>query len=167
MLDHETIERAFELLNDDLARQGERAEIYIVGGAAMCLVHRARLATKDVDGWFSNPTSVRRAAGRVAEELQLPADWLNDAAKAFIPPGAGKDAYRAYSNLSVSTADAKTLFAMKCAAARTEEDSNDIQFLAKVLGVTSAAQALLLVTEFFPEEQLPVRSRLLLEELFS
>jgi hypothetical protein len=167
MLGQATIERAFARLNDELERVGERAEIYLVGGAAMWLVHRARLATKDVDGWFSIPSAVRRAAQLVAEELGLPEDWRNDAAKGFIPPGAGKDAYRDYSNLSIAVADTKTLFAMKCAAARTEEDSNDIRFLANVMGITSAAQALLAVAEYFPEEQLPVRSRLLLEELFS
>jgi hypothetical protein len=56
---------------------------------------------------------------------------------------------------------------MKCAAARTEEDANDIQFLAKVIGVTSAEQALVILGEYFSDLELPVRSRLLLEELFS
>ena len=62
-------------------------------------------------------------------------------------------------------ADTRTLFAMKCAAARTEEDAGDIRVLARELGLTSSAEALKLVTTFYPENRLPVRTRLLLEEL--
>ena len=65
-----------------------------------------------------------------------------------------------------SCAEAPTLLAMKCVAARTREDADDIRFLCAHLGVTRAADALAIVESFFPAERLPVRSRLLLEELF-
>lgn len=55
---------------------------------------------------------------------------------------------------------------MKCAAARTAEDAADIRFLAAELGLGSAAAILAVVAEYFPEDRLPVRTRLLLEELF-
>jgi hypothetical protein len=66
----------------------------------------------------------------------------------------------------VSTADARTLLAMKCAAARSIEDSDDIRFLANLLDLRSSKDVLAVVLGYFPEERLPVRVRLLLEEMF-
>jgi hypothetical protein len=56
---------------------------------------------------------------------------------------------------------------MKCAAARTQEDSADIRFLAGHLGLTTAKEVLDLVLCFYPEDRLPVRTQLLIEELFT
>lgn len=166
LLDRETIVRALQLLNDRLASAENRAEIFLLGGAVMCLVHQARPATKDVDPWFTEPGAVRAAAKEVAEELDLPVDWLNDAAKGYVPLNAGYEAWQSFSHLSIAAADAPTLLAMKCAAARTAEDAADIRFLAHHLGLTSSEAILCVVSDYFPEERLPVRTRLLLEEMF-
>jgi hypothetical protein len=166
LLDRQTITAALTRLDQRLAARGARAELFLVGGAVMCLVHDARPATKDVDGWFTAPQAVRAAAKEVADEMGLDEGWLNDAAKAFVPPNAGYDTWRVLPNLTVSTIDARTLLAMKCAAARTAEDADDIRFLAARLGLASAPAVLAVVGEFFPEERLPVRVRLLLEEMF-
>ena len=40
----------FETLNTELSRDNVSGEIYLVGGAVMCLVYNARAATEDVDG---------------------------------------------------------------------------------------------------------------------
>lgn len=55
---------------------------------------------------------------------------------------------------------------MKCAAARSAEDAADIAFLAKHLGLASASEVLNVVLAYYPPERLPVRTRLLLEEMF-
>jgi len=166
LLSRERIVEAFERLNGELAKQNVRAEVYLVGGAVMCLVLEARPATKDVDGWFTEPQAVRAAAKRVAEQMDLPDDWLNDAAKAFVPQGATFERWRSLSHLDVSAADERTLLAMKCAAARTEEDAGDIRVLARHLGLRTAGEVLTVVSQYYPPERLPVRTALLLEEMF-
>ncbi len=166
LLDKPTIVRAFELLNERLAAREQHAEIFLVGGAVMCLVHGARPATKDVDGWFTEPAAVRAAAQSVAEDLNLPADWLNDAAKAYVPGNAGYESWQSLSHVTIAVADVPTLLAMKCAAARTTEDASDIRFLARHLGLASSRAILDLVGRYVPDDQLPVRTRLLLEEMF-
>lgn len=166
LLDRDKIVEALTRLNARLEARDQRADLFLVGGAVMCLVHRARPATKDVDGWFTEPQAMRTAAKEVAAEMGLAEDWLNDAAKAFVPQGAGYETWRAMSALTISTVDARTLLAMKCAAARTAEDAGDIRFLANSLGLDSAAAVLEVVLGYFPADQLPVRVRLLLEEMF-
>ncbi|HUE84721.1 MAG TPA: hypothetical protein VMO26_01465 [Vicinamibacterales bacterium] len=166
LLTREQIEAALAMLDAELGRAGQRASIHLVGGAVMCLVFRAREATRDVDAWFEEPGVVRAAAARVAEALQLPADWLNDAAKGFLPDGARFESWRVLPNLEIFVADARTLFAMKCAAARTEEDAGDIRALAGELGITTSREALAVVEQYYAADRLPVRTRLLLEEIF-
>ena len=167
MLDRETITKALGRLDERMGARGQKADLFLVGGAVMCLVYNTREATKDVDGWFTTPTEVRAAAREVAAELGLPDDWLNDAAKAYVPSNAGYESWRALEHLTISTVDAPTLLAMKCAAARTEQDTADIRFLAGLLGLRSSAGVLEVVTRYFPADRLPVRTRLLLEEMFS
>lgn len=166
LLDRHTIIEALAALNARLAVRGCRAELFLVGGAVMCLVHDARPATRDVDGWFTEPEAVRTAAREVAQDFSLPDDWLNDAAKGFVPANAGYETWASLSNLTVATVDARTLLAMKAAAARTVEDVDDIRFLAERLGLRSADAVLAVVLAYFSADRLPVRVRLPLEEMF-
>lgn len=84
MLDRSGIQRALEALDDELGRRAF-AELFVVGGAAMALAYDARRSTVDVDATFVPAAEVRQAARRVADELGLEPDWLNDGDKAFMP----------------------------------------------------------------------------------
>jgi hypothetical protein len=77
VLDRATIVEVLTRLNSHLETRGERAELFLVGDAVMCLLHRARPSTKDVDAWFTSPQAVRAAAEAVATEMGLDKDWLD------------------------------------------------------------------------------------------
>src|SRR3954469_11172790 len=82
------IRRLFVQLAEELSGRGVRAELFLVGGAAIALCFDERRATRDLDAVFAPTDAVRRAAAAVAEREGLEPDWLNDAVKGFLP---GKD----------------------------------------------------------------------------
>ncbi|MGO9294519.1 MAG: hypothetical protein ACLP52_11715 [Streptosporangiaceae bacterium] len=82
------LERAFTALGERLARRGVVADIFVVGGAAMALAYDAARVTRDVDAGFVPHGIVVEEARRVADDLGLPACWLNEQATVYI---AGKD----------------------------------------------------------------------------
>ena len=83
MLTAARISGLLDALNAELAIDEVRGEIYLAGGAVMCLVFRAREATKDIDAVLVPATALRKAAETVGNREGLPADWLNDAVKGF------------------------------------------------------------------------------------
>ncbi len=62
MLSVPRIRELFAALNGELARTGVRGEVYLAGGAVMCLVYHARPATKDIDALLVPSTELRTAA---------------------------------------------------------------------------------------------------------
>src|SRR5215203_6554120 len=130
-LSADDIRRAFAALSDELHGQSERAEIIVVGGAALVLLFRARASTKDVDAYFVTPAAsvLRTAAEAVAYRLDLPADWLNDGAKGYlVTVTAGQVLYESAS-LTVRAAATAQLLAMKLAAWRDAIDRADARLL--------------------------------------
>lgn len=160
--------RLFDLLNEELAAKDVHGELYLVGGAVMCLAFNARHATRDVDGFFRPTELIRQAAGRVAAQAGVPDDWLNDAVKGFLSPRGDFDSYLDLPHLKVFVARPAYLLAMKCAAMRLGEefhDLDDVRYLLRYLNITDVETALEVVTRYFDAERLPPKTRFALEEL--
>ena len=157
---------ALQALGDELSRQGVRGQIFIVGGAAMALAFSTRRVTKDIDAVFEPKSAIYAAAEKVAEEHGLPADWLNDAAKSFMP---GKDANARplpeINGIEVTTASPRYLLAMKLMAMRFGEDDEDIEILLAQCDMHSAQEALDLLADMYPAQEPPAKTRFFLEEL--
>jgi hypothetical protein len=162
--------RLFELLDGELEKDDCLGELYVVGGAVMCLVLDARDSTKDVDAFFKPTKSIREAAARVAARAEVSSDWLNDAVKSFLSERGEFIPYFERSHLRVYVAEPHCLLAMKCAAMRIGEefhDLDDVRYLLRHLNVSSLDQAIEIVCRFFDEDRLHPKTRLALEELLS
>ncbi len=162
------IRRLLTMLDAELAAVDASGELFLVGGAVMCLALGARDATRDVDAMFRPTRVVREAAARVAAKADVPPAWLNDAVKGFLSPKGDFVPYMELANLRVFTADPRYLLAMKCAAMRLGagfQDLDDVRFLLRYLNITSAKEALEIVTRYFDERSLAPKTRLALEEL--
>ncbi len=157
---------SLQALGDELTREGVRGQIFVVGGAAMALSFSTRRVTKDIDAVFEPKSRVYQAAARVAERLELPDDWLNDAVKAFLP---GRDAEARplpeIEGIEVTTASPRYMLAMKLLAMRFGEDDEDIQVLLQETGIVTVDGALDLLTRMYPNQKPPAKTRLFLEEI--
>lgn len=162
------IRRLLELLSEELAAADVEGELYLVGGAVMCLAFDARPATRDVDAYFRPTREIREAAARVADRAGVPRGWLNDAVKGFLDERGDFDPFLELPNLNVFIARPEYLLAMKCASMRLAEefrDVDDVRYLLRYLNVGSADEALAIVTRYFDEDRLLPKTRLALEEL--
>ncbi len=157
---------ALQALGEQLTREGVRAQIFIVGGAAMALAYSTRRVTKDIDAVFEPKQTVYAAATKVAEELGLPEDWLNDAVKGFMPgPDEAPRPVPAIEGVEVTTASPRYLLAMKLMAVRFGEDDEDIEILLRECDIHSAEEALDVLKRVYPANEPPTKTRFFLEEL--
>jgi hypothetical protein len=169
-LTQEVIRRLFELLNEELRTSDTRGELYLVGGAVMCLAYNARPSTADVDALFQPATQVRKAAERVAARANIPADWLNDGVKGFLSENGDFALFLELDHLRVMVAEPRYLLAMKCLAMRIGaefHDEEDVRFLLRLLDIRSFDQARGIVTKYYPLERFPQKALYALEELLA
>jgi hypothetical protein len=164
------IRRLLELLGEELETAGVEGELYLVGGAVMCLAFDARPATRDVDALYRPTREIREAAARVADRAGVPRGWLNDAVKGFLDERGDFDRFLELPNLRVFIARPEYLLAMKCASLRLAEefrDVDDVRYLLRYLNITSVDQALEIVARYVDEDRLMPKTHLALEELLS
>lgn len=158
----------FDALDAELRHQGVIGEVYVVGGAVMCLALAARPATRDVDAHFHPATAVRQAARRVAAREDVPESWLNDAVKGFLSERGEYRPFLELPNLRVQTAVPEYLLAMKCLAFRIGpefRDEADVRFLLRYLNVERYEDAVELISRYYPKERFPQKTLYALEEI--
>lgn len=167
LLDRGRIQDPFRQLGERLHRRGVVGDVYVIGGAAMALAYDARRATRDIGAVFLPHGIILDEAQALAAELGLPRWWLNEQASIYVAPGGDPDASLSFDHpgLRVSTASPKHLLAMKAMAAR-RRDVDDLRLLVGRLGLTTPDEVLAVCATVFPDEALPDRARLLLEDLF-
>lgn len=153
------VQELLDLLVVELAHDGQKHHIVVVGGAAMALAYypeeRHREATTDVDASYGRMDLVNEAAARVADKEEgIPANWLNDACKNYIPEGV-LDTLREISrcgNAVVSVAGPELMLALKVRAARVGRDEDDIEMLMQYLEISSLDEVRSLVRSVFDGE---------------
>jgi hypothetical protein len=157
-----------------LRRLGELAcechitlELSLYGGAVFTLVYGSRDATKDVDAVVRQTEIGKALAERVAEELGLPEDWLNDDVRQFLSE---KEAKRSLPDsdfgegLRIVVPTAAYLLAMKLRSCRPPlpgyaGDYGDIRFLVRKMELSSVAEAEAIHDKFFPHDTLSPEAR--------
>jgi hypothetical protein len=168
MLTAARIRQLLEALNAELALEAVRGELFLAGGAVMCLVFHAREATRDIDALLVPARELRRAAQAVGEREGLPADWLNDAVKGFFSESGRFEVYLEFSHLRIFVPHPEYLLAMKCMAMRLGEefqDRGDAAVLLKILGLRRMVEAESVLARYYPLDRYPARARYVLEEL--
>jgi predicted nucleotidyltransferase len=156
------ITQALRRLGELAREKGTRLEVSLYGGAVFTLVYGSREATKDVDAVVRQSETAGILAARVARELALPEDWLNDHVKQFL---AEKESKRELpqsdfgEGLRVSVPTAGYLLAMKLRACRPplpgySGDYGDIRFLVGKMQIRSVEAAEAIHDKFFPHDLL-------------
>jgi hypothetical protein len=92
---------------------------------------------------------------------------VNKQASAYVARGDDVDAATVFDHpgLRVAAASPRHLLAMKVLAAR-RRDSEDIRVLVGTLDLDSVEQVLDVCSQVFPDEEVPARVRLILEDIF-
>jgi len=175
MLSREQIIRAFQLLAERLSKRDVVGEINLLGGTAMMLGFKTRQSTKDVDAIFQPASIIREEARAVAAELEIQADWINDAAKGFVSPKAEFQPLQdlEFPNLRIQVPTAEYLLAMKVLSSRVglgspaSADKEDIRFLIRWLRLSTTEAVFEIVERYYDRGRLLPRSLYLVEEILA
>jgi hypothetical protein len=161
------IVQSLEELGRRLELAGERAELYIVGGAAMALAFARDRVTRVIDAVFVPKSRVYDEAKAMAvKDDTLGPDWLNDAVKGFLPSIEDSEAQVILDRpgIRVLVASPRRLLAMKVFAARVDRDRDDILTLCQQSTISTIAEVLELTQELYGDLLTP-KSKFLAIEL--
>lgn len=175
--DANSMEKAFSRLGELAIEEGKTVDIAVYGGSALAVAYNLRSSTRDVDAVFEKDKAfVNKAVAKVASEMGLPEDWLNDAVKGYVSPNEpgnmilfGSFPSEAEPGLRVFVPAPEYFFAMKCIDIRTgasSKDVDDVRKLAGVCGIQDASTAMDIVESFYPDRKIPPKTRFAMEEIF-
>jgi len=162
------LRKLFKLLNKELGRSETHGELFLVGGAVMCLAYATRPSTQDVDAFFRPPAQVRAAAARVAAAAKVKTDWLNDAVKIFMSAQGDFAPFLELDHLRIMVAQPEYLLAMKCLAMRIAaefHDEDDIRYLLRLLEIRNYEMAVATISKYYPLARFPQKTLYALAEL--
>lgn len=136
ILTRQEIVQALERLGELANHQGYSIELLLMGGAAMVLMYNARPSTRDVDVLILAPQKaqvVRNLAIKVAQEYDLPTEWLNDGAKGYLVGMSEGATVLSAPGIMVKSPAVNQLLAMKLSAWRDDVDIEDAKRLLQAL----------------------------------
>jgi hypothetical protein len=167
--DREALLDAFDRIGRAAALAGTKLQIAVYGGSALMLASNFRFATEDVDvselerplpGWLAT------VVDEIARENNWRSDWFNDDVVFHLSALADRSLdhleYGTFPRdgtppgLAVSVPSAEYLLALKLKAARVtdpvrgETERLDILNLMKVVGISTAEDAIALLARYFP-----------------
>lgn len=163
----------------ELVRRLQNADspvrIQLIGGAALALCYVAdRHATVDIDAILDPAETVLAAARDVAVRERWPDNWLNDAARIFLPSGFGLHSaeWRTvfdHGRVIVDVATPETLLAMKLHAVnrRGRREQHDLAVLLPLCDVGTVDQAESHYGDYYPGDTFTTRAVAVIEAALS
>lgn len=151
----EQIHALLRELGRRLESRGVHSDIKLIGGAALILQGIDNRPTADIDAAYADESEIEAVVADMATEYGLALDWLNSNASAFIPENATWGEVEYLGGLTIQTADAETLLAMKIAAER-DKDTLDIARLLRRLKISESSEAVNLAYAKYGEHSIPL-----------
>lgn len=150
-------------------------EVAIYGGSALMLQFDYRQSTVDIDyvPIFGASERIEEIANQAARDLGLQQDILRDDVSIFISDYAKYKPYgefpKGHGNFRVFLATPEYIFSMKMLSMRNVMETQDLRDaweLADVCGISTIEAAENLLSKFYPGKVLPIRNRLILQDVF-
>ena len=164
--------QALRRLSELATAEGIVLNLALYGGAVFTLVYGSRETTKDVDGVIRPSAAGSRLISQVAQEQNLPTNWLNDDVRQFLSHQAEHRPFPTTDfepGLQITIPTAAYLLALKLNACRKPlpgypGDEADIRFLLGKVKPAALETVEDLHHRFFPGEGLHARAIELIEE---
>jgi hypothetical protein len=158
---------AFDLIGAAAVTHGQTLEFAVYGGSALMLASNFRFSSEDVDiaplkTW---PDWLHDSVATIARQNGWSRDWLNEAVGVFLSQTAAEGDHVLYGTfprrsgkvgLKVFVPTAPYMLALKLKALRVldpgkgEQETADIAALMRVCGLSTADEAVSLLSKYFP-----------------